>query len=74
MLPKNKPLRQALLLLLPLLLIAACGTRSQLIVPKTQALPAQAKVSQVATPSVCLPTCSAGWAKLVSESAATLTK
>ena len=72
--PKLKPLKPALMLMLPLLLIAGCGTRSVLIKPSTQSLPAQAKVSQVPTPSECLPTCSAGWAKLVNESADTLTK
>ena len=75
MLPKNKPFKPALMLMPLMLLIAGCANRSPIIVPATPIpLPAQAKVSQIPTPSECLPTCSAGWAKLVSESADTLTK
>ena len=73
---QTNKLKLPALTLIPLtLLIASCGNSSPLIVPATPIpLPAQAKVSQIPTPSECLPTCSAGWAKLVSESADTLTK
>lgn len=65
----------ALMLMLPLLLIVSCGNPSPVTVRVTPPpLPAQAKASQVETPSECLPTCSAGWAKLVSESADMLMK
>lgn len=75
MLLKNKLFRLSATLILPALLLASCGAHSPITVPATPlALPAQAKVSKVATPSECLPTCSAGWAKLVNESADTLTK
>ena len=73
--PKLKPFKPALMLMPLMLLIASCANPSPVIVPATPLpLPAQARVSQIPTPSECLPTCSAGWAKLVNESADTLTK
>jgi len=53
---------------------ATAATRKLQSLADLPALPPQAKVSLVPIPLECLPTCSAGWAKLVNESADTLTK
>ena len=71
----NKLKLPALMLMLPMLLTVGCANRSPIIVPATPIpLPAQAKVSQIPTPSVCLPTCSKGWQIEVQKSVDTLTK
>jgi len=78
MLPKNS-IRRALLTLLPLLLMSACATNSPPFSPqsaepaKIPFLPSEARVSQVPTPSICSPTCTAGVTKLREQSLHMLT-
>lgn len=67
--------RALLTLILPVLLLSACASKSPSynVVPAIPPLLAEAKVSQVPTPSVCSPNCTTGWSKMVGQSADTLT-
>jgi len=63
--PRNKLRLLPLMLLLPALLLTACAHESPDLSPPPEhpaipPLPAQARVSLVATPSMCSSTCSAG--------------
>lgn len=62
MLRKNV-IRRAVMLLLPMALLTACASKSPRSSPMfgVPALPQEAR--QPATPSICLPTCSAGLMK-----------
>jgi len=75
MMPKNRPPQRPLMLIVPALLLSACASKSPVSVraPEIPPLPAEARVSQVPTPSICSSGCSAGWTTLVETSADTLT-
>lgn len=70
---RNNVIRHALMLLLPMVLLTACASRSPRLLPMpgVPALPPEAR--QPATPSICLPTCSAGLMRLRESSRESLT-
>lgn len=57
-----KPTACALLLLAPMLLLAACTTPVAVTPPQRPALPAQARQPQ--PPSICIPSCAEGLTRL----------
>lgn len=75
MMPRNRPPLRLLMLIAPVLLLSACASKSPVSVPPAEIppLPAEARVSQVPTPSICSSGCSAGWTRLVETSVDSLT-
>ncbi|SAK32448.1 hypothetical protein UA11_01083 [Burkholderia multivorans] len=59
MLRKNV-IRHALMLLLPMVLLTACASRSLHSLPTLDVPALRPEARQPETPSICLPTCSAG--------------
>ncbi|AFQ50460.1 hypothetical protein GEM_4070 [Burkholderia cepacia GG4] len=61
--PRNNVMRRCTLVLLPMVLLTSCVSKSPCLSPmfEVPALPPEAR--QPATPSICLPTCSAGLMK-----------
>ncbi len=59
MLRKNV-IRHALMLLLPMVLLTGCASRSPRSLPTLDVPALRPEARQPATPSICLPTCSAG--------------
>lgn len=76
MMPRHRPLLRLLTLIVPVLLLSACASKSPVSVPAPEIppLPAEARASQVPIPSICSSSCSAGWTRLVETSADTLTR
>lgn len=62
MLRKNG-IRHAVTLLLPMVLLTACASKSPRLSPTLGVPPLRPEARQPATPSICLPTCSAGLTK-----------
>ena len=75
MMQRHKPLPRWLMLIVPMLLLSACASKSPVYVRAAEIppLPAEARASQVPIPSICSSGCSAGWTRLVETSADTLT-
>ncbi|KVE88133.1 hypothetical protein WI99_11780 [Burkholderia cepacia] len=61
---QNNVNRRALLLMLPMLLLTACASRSPNLSPERAIPPLRPEARQPAAPSICSPTCSAGLMRL----------
>ncbi|ONC18297.1 hypothetical protein AQ911_27000 [Burkholderia pseudomallei] len=70
---RNNVNRLALLLMLPMLLLTACASRSPSLSPECMIPALRPEARQPAAPSICLPTCSAGLTRLRESSRESLT-